>query len=601
MRRFIAAGAAMALGAGLLASVSTPAVAQDDDDETQTLTVAANQEVDTFNPYKSRFVITYNANTMTYDTLTRAGEDDYEPQPGLATEWQESSDGLTWEFTIRDDVQWSDGEQLTAQDVAYTYGNFIEDDGIRDWNINFAANIAGVDAPDDTTFILELNEPAPADVLYEGVFIVPQHIWEDYDDPADDNINDEMPIVGSGPFQVSEYRTDEFLRLEANEDYWDGAPAFDEIVYDYYSEPDASVAALEAGTVDIVSGLNPAQADSLENEDHITVNNVQDRRWVSLVLNHGAQTADGEGYGDGHPALEDEEVRQALHQAIDKEELVDRVLDGHGDPGVSIVPEIFEDLHWDGGDDLFEFDLDAANQVLDDAGYEMGDNGVRTMPDSDEELEFRFFHHADNTDYANVVEFIGEWWEEIGIATEMEPYEQGTLNDLVYLGEYDIAFSGWGVGPNPTEILSQHTCEVLPTTTDGQERSHENFFCNDDYDELQDLQKTESDPDTRAEYIHEQQQILYENSSNIWLYYQNSIEAYNHDNVENMQVQPEDGMITGQQGFLYAFHTATPTEGSSDEGVSTGVMLAIGGAVILLLAGVAFYVVQRRKTADERE
>ncbi|GAB3228254.1 ABC transporter substrate-binding protein [Glycomyces halotolerans] len=599
-RRLTAAAAALTLAAGAVAGTATSAAAQDD--EVDRLLVATEQEVDTFNPFKSRYIITYNTNMMTYDTLVRTGYENYEPTPGLATEWDESPDGLTWTFTTREGVRWSDGEPLTAEDVAYTYGLLIENETIRDWNIDFAANLVAAEAPDETTFVLTLAEPAPAEVLGTEIFIVPEHVWETYPDPAADDANDRMPLVGSGPFQVSEYRTDELVRLSANEDYWDGAPAFDEVVYDYYTEPDAAVAALEAGEVDIVNGLNPAQAEALEAQDHVTVNNAQGRRFVSLIFNHGAATADGTPYGDGHPALRDPVVRQALHTAIDKQALVDTVLDGNGDPAVSIIPAIFGQWHWDGGDSLIGFDIDEANRMLDEAGYERGEDGVRTMPGGGEPLSFRFYHHADNTDYATIVQFVSEWWGRLGVQTKAEPIEQGTLNDLVYLGEYDVAFSGWGVGPNPTEMLGMHTCAVLPTTADGTERSHENFYCDEEFDALHERQKVESDPAARAELVKEQQRLLYEDAPVVWLYYQNVIEAYNHNKVDNLRTQPADGgMITGQQGFAWAYLSATPVDGGDEGGASTGVLIAAGAALVVLIAAGAFYFMRRRSTADERE
>jgi peptide/nickel transport system substrate-binding protein len=593
--------AAVALAVPAAAIAPAAQAADEDGADANSLRVWVNQEVDTFNPFKSRFIITYNSRLMTYDSLIRTGADDYAPTPGLAEEWVESDDGLTWTFTIREGVEWSDGEPLTAEDVAYTYQLLIENEGIHDWNVNFAGNLASAEAPDETTFVLTLHEPAPADILGSDLAIVPKHVWETYDDPADDSANDALPIVGSGPFQVVEHQVDEFIRFEVNENYWDGAPGFDEVVFVYYNEPDAAVAALEAGQVDVVNNLNPAQAAALESQEHVTVNNAQNRRWVSLVLNHGAKTADGEEYGNGHPALADQAVRQALHTAIDKQQLVDTVLDGNGDPGVGIIPKIFETYHWDGGADLVQFNIDEANRILDEAGYELGDDGIRTMPDSDEKLSFRFYHHADNTDYATVVQFVSEWWEQLGLEITTEPIEQGTLNDLVYLGEFDVAFSGWGVGPNPSGILGQHTCAVMPTRTDGEERSHENFYCNEQYDALNEQQKVESDINARVELVKEMQKILYDDAIVIWLYYQNVVEAYNSDKIENLRTQPaENGMITGQQGFLWAYHAAQPT-GGSGSGVATGVLVGTGAVLLVAAAAAALMFARRKSTADERE
>ncbi|WP_030156922.1 ABC transporter substrate-binding protein [Glycomyces sp. NRRL B-16210] len=598
-RRLLCAAASLTLSAGALAVAAPGAAAQDS--EVDTLLVATDQEVDTFNPFKRRFIITYNTSIMTYETLVRMGADDYEPVPGLATEWSESEDGLTWTFAIREGVEWSDGEALTAHDVAYTYGLLIENQAIHDWNIDFAGNLVSAEATDDATFVLTLAEPAPAEVLSREVFIVPEHVWSTYEDPSADDAN-ELPLVGSGPFQVTEYQAGEYLRLEANESYWDGAPGFDEIVYDYYAETDAAVAALEAGEVDIVNGLNPAQIGALESQDHVTVNNAQGRRYVSLTLNHGAVTQDGTEFGDGHPALQDPVVRNAMHAAIDKQALVDTVLDGNGDPATSLIPKIFGQWHWDGGGDLVEFDLEAANAMLDDAGYERGDDGVRTMPGGGERLSFRFFHHADNTDYATIVDFLVEWWAELGLEIEAEPIEQATLNDLAYLGEFDIAFSGWGVGPNPTEQLGMHTCAVLPTLTDGSERSSENSYCNPDFDALHEQQKVESDPDARAELVKEQQRLLYTDAPVIWLYYQNVLEAYNHDKVTGLRTQPADGgMITGQQGFAWAYLEARPVDSDDAGGTSVWVWVAVAGAIVVVAAAGLAFTLRRRKTADERE
>ncbi|WP_168801799.1 ABC transporter substrate-binding protein [Glycomyces buryatensis] len=597
--RLLAAGATLALSAALVAAAPSGAAAQDED--TDTIRIATDQEVDTWNPFKARYVITYNTNLMTYDTLIRIGADGYEPVPGLATEWTESDDGLTWTFTIREGATWSDGEPLTAADVAYTYNLLIENQAIRDWNIDFAGNLVSAEAPDDTTFVLTLKEAAPAEVINRGIYIVPEHIWSTYPDPSADDANDQLPLVGSGPFRVSEYETDEFIRLDANENYWDGAPGFDEIVYDYYSEPDAAVAALETGEVDIVGALNPAQAEALGEYDHVTVNDTQGRRYVSLTINHGTVTQDGEEFGDGHPALKDPAVRLAMHTAIDKQALVDTVLDGSGTPATSLIPAIFEQWHWDGGEDLVEFDIDEANRILDEAGYEMGEDGIRTMPDSDQKLSFRFYQHADNTDYATVVQFVSEWWKQIGLEITPEPIEQTALNDLAYLGEFDVAFSGWGVGPNPTEQLGMHTCAVLPTLTDGSERSSENSYCNEEFDALHEQQKVESDPDARAELVRQQQQLLYSDNPVIWLYYQNNMEAYNSDKISGMTTQPTDGMVTGQEGFMWAYLTAQPAAESDEGGTPMWVWIAVGAAVVVILAAGGFLLMRRRSTADERE
>ncbi|MGH3730159.1 MAG: ABC transporter substrate-binding protein, partial [Micromonosporaceae bacterium] len=457
-----------------------------------------------------------------------------------------------------------------------------------------------VEATDEHTLVLTTKQPTPL-VLSFALPILPKHIWEKVDDPAKYE-NNEPPLVGSGPYQMVEHVTEQFIRFKANKDYWDGAPNFDELVFRYYSSPDAQVAALETGEADIVGygEVTPAQFQSLKGKDGIAVNAAQNRRFVSLVLNPGARTKKGKKFGDGHPALRDVRVRQALHHAINKPELVDRVLDGYGDPGVGPVPKIFESLHWDGGDELIKFNIEEANKILDDAGYKRGKDDIRTMPDGSKPLSFRLYAHADNPGYGSVAKFLEGWWKELGVEVKTESIEQGPLNDKVYLGEYDVAFSGWGISPDP-DFLAMHTCESLPTVTDGSERAHETFYCNPEYDKLQEQQSQETDEAARAELIKEQQRLLYTEAPQIYLYYHNQLEAYNSDKIDGMSVQPADGgMITGQSSFLWSYYTARPA-GAESGGSNVGVLLAAGGVAALVLAAGGVYLVRRRRTAEERE
>ncbi|MQA24026.1 MAG: ABC transporter substrate-binding protein [Micromonosporaceae bacterium] len=569
--------------------------------ESDTLVIARGQSIDSLNPYFARNVIDFETLELSYETLVRLSAKDYSYVPGLATKWETSADGRAWTFTIRKNSKWSDGKPVTAHDAAFTYQLLIDNEDIHTRHVDFASKLESVEATDDHTLVITTKEPTPL-VPSRYLPIIPKHIWEKVDNPAEHENND-PPLVGSGPYQMVEHVTEQFIRFKANKNYWDGKPEFDELVFRYYSSPDAEVAALESGEVDVVGygSLTPAQFKSLKGQDGITANAAQNRRFVSLVLNPGARTKDGKRFGDGHPALRDVKVRQALHTAIDKSQLVDRVLDGYGDPGVGPVPKIFETLHWDGGDELITFNLEAANKILDDAGYERGKDGIRTMPNGSKPLKFRLYAHSDNPAYASIAKFLEGWWKDLGIEVQTESIEQGPLNDKNYLGEYDISFSGWGISPDP-DFLAMHTCAALPGVTDGTERAHETFYCNPDYDKLQDQQTQETDEAERAKLIKEQQRILYRDSPQIYLYYQNQLEAYNSAKIESMAVQPADGgLITGQSNFLWAYHSARPVgSGADSEGGGSGALIA-GIVVALLAAGAVGFYVMRRRTAGERE
>ena len=176
------------------------------------------------------------------------------------------------------------------------------------------------------------------------------------------------------------------------------------MVFQYYKTPDAAVQALLSGDVDLVGGLNPAQYASLKDEDDVATHKGRNRYTTAITFNVGARARDGDKIGDGHPALRDKKVRQALHAAIDKDELIDKVQDGLAEPGVAYVPPVYEDFFWDPGGDKVDFDLDAAGKILDDAGYEKGDDGVRTMPDSDRKLACRLLYHSDEPSYKSIAD-----------------------------------------------------------------------------------------------------------------------------------------------------------------------------------------------------
>ncbi|HLS12879.1 MAG TPA: peptide ABC transporter substrate-binding protein [Beutenbergiaceae bacterium] len=599
-----------ATGAAVLSTaLIVPAHAADDDegateetveedyqefDDPNTLTIATEQSVENWNPFVQIYMVEHQFRQLQYAPLVHISAEDFTPTPGLAEEWEESEDGLTWTFHLRE-TNWHDGEPLTAEDVEYTYHIMMNDPVISARNADLVELIESVDAVDERTVEIHISEPS---VMIEtnDLTIVPEHIWSEYEGEWNEYANDDFPIVGIGPYQMVDFVTDAYIRYEANEDYWNDPPNFDEIVFQYYTEPDTAVAALEAGEVDLVGGLNDAQIQRLEGVDHVTTNISPERRWTALRFNTGAQTRDGEPFGSGHPALADPELRRALHHAIDKQELIDRVLGGYGDVAASIMPNVFSTVYWEPDDtQRVDFDLDEANRLLDEAGYEMGDDGIRVSPDGDP-LIFQFGVDAGTAERENAAQFITEWFEEVGVQAEQLISED--VSEQFDAGELDMAFSGWGMGPDPTYNLNRQTCAQLPASPgDG---TSDTFYCDEQFDDLVRTQQGETDPDARAELLHEIQESLYTEAALIFLWYPAAMEAYNSTKIEDFVIQPaQEGMIMGQIG-PWAYHAAEPT-GETTDGVNTAVL--IGAVVVLVLGGaiVAVVLVRRRQSAEDRE
>ena len=601
LRRVTTAGTALLL---VGAAAAAPAAAETGN-ETDTLTVAIAQQVDSFNPFTAQLAVTTNILNHVYDSLVTVDAATNEPAAALATEWESSDDGLTWTFRLRDDVTFSDGEPLTADDVAWTFTTIMENESAAIANGSYVSGFDTVTAEDDHTVVIELDEPQ-ATMTSLNVPIVPRHVWEpileEEGEDFADYTGEDLPAVGSGPFVLTEHQRGEHITLEANPDHWRGAPGFADLVFRYYSEKDAAVEALRSGEVSLVYELTEAQATALDGADDIAVNFADGKRFQAFTMNPGARTQDGDEFGDGHPALSDLTLRQAIVRAIDNQEIVDKAHGGRATAAGGYIPARYGDYHWspEGEEATLSFDPEAANAMLDEAGYDRGDDGVRVSPEGDR-LELRMHVHQDRPDNVNAGLVIVERLADVGIEVENLTVDPGVLSDALYAAEYDLIFTGWTVNPDPDYVFSIHTCDALPEEPGSMQGDA--YFCDEEYDELYRAQLAEYDRTARAEIIHDLQRVIYEEAVVNVLAYPDIREAYRTDQISDMQIQPDPGgNIWGQDGY-WAFWSAQPVAAGEGgpSGPSTGVWIGIGAVVLVLVAAGGFVLFRRRATAEDRE
>ncbi|MFE2757758.1 ABC transporter substrate-binding protein, partial [Actinosynnema sp. NPDC059335] len=288
VRRFGAVTAALALA---VVPLPVTAAAQ----QPVTLRVAIVQQVDSLNPFLSVFQAGTEVGRLMYDYLTAYDVTDQRPVEGLADRWESSPDRLTWTFHVPEGKKWSDGRPITARDAAFTYNLMMRDEAAATANGSFTAEFESVTATDDRTLVIRTKQPQ-ATMTALDVPIVPEHVWSQVTDIGSYR-NDQTPVVGSGPFILTEYRANEFIRFKANKDYWRGAPKYDELTFTYYKSVDGAVQALDKGEVHLVNRMGPAQFDSLADKPGITRNKAQGRRFNELVINSGAATRDGTPIG----------------------------------------------------------------------------------------------------------------------------------------------------------------------------------------------------------------------------------------------------------------------------------------------------------------
>lgn len=594
---------ALAAGVSVIAGATfaITATAQETDEKI-TFTVGMVNDAITFNPMFMVETPEYATADLIYETFLSWAQDDMSTVPNLAESWEQSEDGLTWTFTVRDNATWHDGTPLTARDIAFTF-NWIIDEGVGNY-IDYLPFTDEITALDDTTLVWKTTVPTSAPIYPPFIYIMPEHTFGQFEDKADARTWKGFPdTVGTGPFKLVEWQRGDFWRLEANPDYWGGAPAIDEFVFRVFQNEETMIQALRQGEIDFADSISASLFDSLQGDPNMTTNSGSPQYFVQLSFNQCTDDVpycEKTGYSH-HPATTDPQLRLAVEYAIDRETLVDRVMLGHATPGSTVI--IHPRWHAD-PPNVVTYDPDVARQILDDAGYLDADgDGIREMPGGGQPLEFRFVVRTERPDTITAGEFISEWLRDVGIATKTEAVNDSKLTDIWYANDYDLYIWGWGVEPDPNFQLSTYTTSQCGVWSD-------TCYSNPEYDQLFAESQKAPTVEERQEIVSTMQRILYEDRPEIVLWYDNTLQAYRSDLWTGFVKQPEpDGIILFQYGYhsLLNIRPVTAEEAGAvgdvtrDEdtggGVPVGVWIGIVGAVVVIGA----IALVRRRRAEEDE
>ena len=330
------------------------------------LTIGAPQEPDNINPLASTSVWGWKWMRMYYDKLVRLSPD-IEPIPYAAEEINPVDD-TTIDIVLREGMLWHDGEGLTVDDVKFTFDYYIEQE--FGYFAPFLRPIESVEVVDERTVRFNLSEPfAPfITVTLSQIPLLPQHIWADIDNP-DELAPDDIPTVGSGPFIHERYDRGEYIRMVTNRDHFDTADVhIDGIEMIVYADAEGVFTGLQTGEIDMTAWrMEPGQIPLAEGEETITVVPVPDFGYYHLTFNLRRAPFD------------DTAVRRALTMAIDRERIVNVLLDGRGEVGSSVVAPINTFWH-NPFIERLEYDMEAAFAELDEAGYSWDGNGRLLAP-----------------------------------------------------------------------------------------------------------------------------------------------------------------------------------------------------------------------------
>jgi peptide/nickel transport system substrate-binding protein len=461
----------------------------------------------TFNPWHpNAFVESVFPNRVLYGSVTKPGKD-LQPAPDLATSWSASDDGLSWTFELRDDVLWHDGEPFTAEDVAFTFNEIVLNDDLgASGSANFRNTVERVDVVDDYTVTFVMNgafAALPAYLAYNAG-ILPEHVFAGQDPWELTSVNKGTP-VGTGPFKMSEYVSGSFVTLERNDAYYGGRPNLDFVTFRVLPDANAQLAQMLAGDLDIMIVDNLAsirQLDASPNIDTVPVNQVN---YYYVTPHHE------------NPLFQDVRVKRALLHAIDREAIIDSVVQGYAEVATGPISPALQ-AYYNPDVATYPYDPERAIELLNEAGWTMGDDGV--MVKDGERLSF-VLDVGRNKDLEPVSALVQDYWSDIGVEASLNTLEWNAyIQKVVVQRDYDATINWWITPADPDIYAYYHSSAAgtgfnLPGYRD------------DTIDDLLERGRAETDVDARIEIYREFQEEVADQLPYLFLWYPSEIQARN--------------------------------------------------------------------------
>jgi len=449
----------------------------------------------------------YMRASLVFDTLVWRDASG-ETIPWLATDWSLADDGITWTFTLREGVQWQDGEPFTADDVVFSIQYYLDHPGTA-WFMSQVDQIASATKVSDTQVALTLKQPfAPfIQTTAESLLIFPKHVWESVDDPK--TYTEPDAFIGTGAYRMVEYSEAEGTYLfEANPDFFLGEPYVQRIEFvptsdNFLALINGDIAAFDkfGGVTDEM--LEPFQSDPFE------VRTAPGEWGMFLFFNLEADSP-----------LQDVRVRQAIAHAIDRQAILERVLFGFGEVGsMGFLPPANPFFNPDLID--YAYDVEQARALLEEAGYD----GTPIQL-------------AYSTDWImaspRVVEIIEAGLDAAGLTVETVVMDQASIDAAAVEGSYEIGVFGFGgLGGDPDQLRRSFASQ-----SQARGFSRALGYHNPDFDALAGTQLGMTDPAARQDAIFDMQSILAEDLPVLPLYYTARVVVFNADVFDNWYYTP---------------------------------------------------------------
>jgi peptide/nickel transport system substrate-binding protein len=551
------------------------------------------QDIQTLNPFVAQDEENFRVWALNWDLLVNFSPDDLSPAPGIAKSWKVSPDKKTVTFKLID-AKWSDGVPITSEDVKYSL-DVLGTNGLI--FSGYTSNITKIDTPDAHTVVVHTSQPDARIVGGLFIYMIPEHIFgKESVKTLTGNYQPKLPMVGSGPFIVTDFEHGRIVKMERNPRWRGEKPKYDEIQFIKYGNTDAVIRALKLGEIDAQWEVEPTGYNQLEHAEGITPVRSSSPSFTQLAFNLCNETNCPDA--KFNPGVQDRTVRQAIAYAVDRDRVNAISSRGTSFVGHGLLPPYYKAFYAKPADD-YPLDVDKANKLLDDAGYKRGGDGVRAK--GDVKLSFDLFVRSESPSDIQAAKLIAEDSKKIGVDFKVQVVSVDKLTEITtqkkdgkMAPDFDTFVWGWGGDPyDPSALLKLVTTDEIGGSSDS-------FYSNPEYDKLFQEQTAEFDQAKRKEIVQKMVAVTQRDLPYLVLTYDPVLEAYRTSRLDNVTLQcpKPDGDAFCQQVSYEPLLTLAPASGDSGGGSSAGIFIAIG---VVLVAGIAFVLIRRRRGGGPRE
>ncbi len=589
------AGLLWGVGGALASSSPSPSSSTE-----VTLRLGWITDPDNINPFIGYMSSSYEIWHLNYDMLFGFNAKDMTPKPELAADFGTwSADGKTYTVKLRPGVMFQDGVPLTAADVEWTY-NFIIDNDMTAFS-SYTKGILHVKAVDPQTVEFQCDG-YKANITQLWIPILPKHIWAGKINPQyPQRFKMTLPLVGSGPFQLTELKQGKYAIMKANPGYWRVKPKIDRVIFVVYQNPDTMASDLQSGLLQAAYSIPVAKFHEMQqNPGDLKMIDYQTKSMDYLAFN-----CYDSKYSKGNPVLRDVNFRQALQWAIDRQRICEFAYQGYAIPGSSPITQgVYKnpDWHWQPPADVaYGYDLNKAKQLLDAAGYkDVNGDGWRENKQG-KKLQLRLWSRSESLTSQNIGKIVAGAFKSIGLDINYQIMSEGAVSDAAYnytgnnmAPDYDMIFWDTVGYSDPGDTLASWV-------TDQRGNWNEAYWSNLQYDALYTQQAKEPDQAKRLTMIQDMQKIFYHDSPYIIIDYAKDLEGYNDTSWTGWVRAPE-----GQGGVFYvndnidSYLFVHPTAGTtaSKGGVSAATWIIIGVVVVLVVGGLLLWLMRRGRARE---